>query len=117
MAKPFVESVLGVKSLSAVRVRLFMKALALRIRGENKDAYDLVYLLQNFGHGVEPVSAALKPLLIEAEAQEALKYLAEDFETVESVGPCRAAEFLLGTQDDDAQADAWGVVRSLLDLV
>ena len=59
-----------------------MKALALRSRGENKDAYDIVYLLRNFGAGPVDVSARLKPLMNEPEAQEAARFLAEDFEIV-----------------------------------
>ncbi len=92
-----------------------MKALAFRSRGENKDAYDLVYLLQNYGAGLDDVRAALTPLLAEPEAKEALAYLSEDFETIESTGPIRAAEFLHGARDPDAEADAWGVVRELLE--
>ena len=34
-----------------------LKALAFRIRGENKDAYDLFYLLRNYGDGVKDVAA------------------------------------------------------------
>lgn len=91
-----------------------MKALALRTRGENKDAYDLVYLLQNFGEGVGDVAIALQPLLVQAEAREALRYLAEDFETADSVGPMRATEFLYDARNDAAEADAWGAVQELL---
>jgi hypothetical protein len=29
-----------------------LKALAFRGRGENKDAYDLIYMLQNYGRGI-----------------------------------------------------------------
>ena len=93
-----------------------MKALAFRSRGENKDAYDLIYLLQNFGEGLEDVLRALAPLLEEPETQLALRYLSEDFKGPESVGPIRAAEFLHGARNDDAQADAWGVVSDLLRL-
>ena len=51
----------------------------------------------------------------EPEALEALRILAEDFETVGHVGPLRAAEFLHDGPNDDAQADAWGAVRDLLE--
>jgi hypothetical protein len=59
-----------------------MKALALRGRGENKDAYDLVYVLRNFGTGPVDTSPRLRPLMSEREAQEALRVLTEEFETV-----------------------------------
>ena len=44
-----------------------LKALAFLGRGENKDAYDLYYLVRNFGVGVEDVAASLRPLLGDAE--------------------------------------------------
>jgi hypothetical protein len=92
-----------------------MKALAFHIRGENKDAYDLVYVLRNFGDGPGAVAARLTPLAGEPEALEAKRHLSEDFESVGHIGPLRAAEFLHGEPNDAAQADAWGAVRDLLD--
>lgn len=92
-----------------------MKAMALRGRGENKDAHDLVYVLRNFGDGPAAVAARLQPLMDQPEAQEAMRYLTEDFETVAHLGPRRAAEFLHGGLHEDAQADAWGAVRDLLE--
>ncbi len=92
-----------------------MKALAFHIRGENKDAYDLVYVLRNFGVGPGAVAARLAPLAGEPESLEAKRHLAEDFESVRHIGPLRAAEFLHGEPNDAAQADAWGAVRELLE--
>jgi hypothetical protein len=40
-----------------------LKSLAFRSRGENKDAYDLYYLVRNFGNSVNAIAARLKPLL------------------------------------------------------
>ncbi len=94
-----------------------MKALAFHIRGENKDAYDLVYVLRNFGDGPSAVAARLTPLAGEPEALEARRHLAEDFESARHIGPLRAAEFLHGKRNDAAQADAWGAVRDLLDCL
>lgn len=94
---------------------IVMKALAFHIRGENKDAYDLVYVLRNFGEGPAAVADRLAPLAREPEALEAKRHLTEDFESVRHIGPLRAAEFLHGAPNDDAQADAWGAVRDLLD--
>jgi hypothetical protein len=45
-----------------------LKSLAFHIRGENKDAYDLFYLLRNYGGGVSDVAAELRPLLADASA-------------------------------------------------
>jgi hypothetical protein len=91
-----------------------LKALALHIRGENKDAYDLFYLLRSFGKGVADVAAELRPLLTDAAAVRALGYLRDDFRDSDSVGPRRAAEFLYGQPDANTQADAVGFVQQLL---
>ncbi len=91
-----------------------LKSLAFRIRGENNDAYDLFYVLQNYGHGVDDVAAELGPLLADEKAKEALGYLREDFRGSASIGPRRAAEFLFGRPDEDTQADVAGFVDRLL---
>jgi hypothetical protein len=96
---------------------VIMKALAFRGRGESKDAYDLVYFLQNHGAGVGDVAARLTPLLHQPGAVKAIGYLGEDFGSADAVGPRRVAEFLLGAPDEGAQADAWRAVRGLLDLL
>jgi hypothetical protein len=90
-----------------------LKALAFHIRGENKDAYDLFYLLRNYGRGVADVAAELSPLLADASAVKAMEYLRGDFQDPDSIGPRRIGEFLYGRQDADTQADAVGFVRQL----
>ena len=92
-----------------------MKALAFRSRGENKDAYDLVYVVRNHAGGANATAGVLRPIVNEPEAKEALAVLREDSDSVETIGPRRAAGFLYGTPNDDAQADAWAAVRDLLD--
>ena len=56
-----------------------LKALAFHIRGENKDAYDLLYMLRNFGRGVSDVVEQFRPLLPDASAGKALELLANRF--------------------------------------
>lgn len=93
-----------------------LKALAFEGRGENKDAYGLIYLLQNYGGGVANVFHQLQPLLGNPSAMQAIAILERDFAAFDSVGVLRFAEFL-GSQDDEAlRADAAGAVRSLLAL-
>jgi hypothetical protein len=92
-----------------------LKALAFLGRGENKDAYDLYYLVRNFGAGVEDVAACLRPLLGDDEAQRALQVLRDDFVDHDGVGPRRVAEFLQGGPDDEIQADVVGFMKTLLD--
>jgi hypothetical protein len=91
-----------------------MKALAFQSRGENKDAYDLVYLRRNYGSGTEEVAKSLAPLLEDEEAKRAVHMLREDFAAIDSIGPRRAAEFIHGGRNDEAEADALGAVRDLL---
>jgi predicted nucleotidyltransferase len=93
-----------------------LKALAFEGRGENKDAYDLIYMLQNYGNGVEDVFARLQPLLNAPSTQQALAILERDFVGVDSVGILRVAQFLGDEQDATVRADASGAVRSLLGL-
>lgn len=93
-----------------------LKALAFRSRGENKDAYDLVYILQNYGNGIKDVFHRLQPLLENSSTRHALEILQQDFTQVDSVGTRRVAEFLGDPKDEAIRADASGVARSLLRL-
>lgn len=92
-----------------------LKALAFASRGENKDAYDLYYVLRNYGGGPPDVLACLGPLLGDADTDAALRVLRQDFLVHDGIGPRRAAEFLTGTLDDEIQADVVGFVKALLD--
>ncbi len=94
-----------------------LKALAFLGRGENKDAYDLYYVVRNFGTGVEDVATCLRPLLGDDEAKQALRVLRDDFLNHDGVGPRRVAEFLQGGPDDQIQADVVGFVKALLEHV
>jgi hypothetical protein len=94
-----------------------LKALAFDSRGENKDAYDLFYILRNYGAGVQDVVARLKPLLDDHEAHKALDVLRRDFTDPESVGPMRVAEFITGGPDEALQADVVGFMATLLRLM
>ena len=96
---------------------VLMKALVFRARGGSKDAYDLVYFLQNHDAGVGGVATRLRTLLHHPSALKAIGYLSEDFASADAVGPRRVAEFLLGAPSEGVQADAWRAVRDLLDRV
>lgn len=95
---------------------VILKALAFEGRGENKDAYDLVYVLQTYGTGVKDVFAKLEPLLDNSIAASALAILERDFSDPGSIGPRRVATFLGETNSDELVADAAGVVRALLNM-
>ena len=63
-----------------------LKALALDQRGESKDAYDLYFVIRNYGMGVDDVYRCLSPLLKEAETKKALGILNRDFSQPDGVG-------------------------------
>lgn len=94
-----------------------LKALAVRGRGEPKDAYDLLYLLRNYGQRLQDVAEALRPLLDHPEAQRAMEILKADFCDPENIGPMRAAAFLGRERDVDYRADQAGLARELLRLL
>jgi hypothetical protein len=96
---------------------IVLKALAFRDRGENKDAYDLFYVIRNFGVGVSDVADALRPLMDYPSAVKATEILEQDFLDHDGVGPRRVAEFLSGGRDDSVQADVVGFVGELLALL
>jgi hypothetical protein len=93
-----------------------LKALAFQGRGENKDAYDLYWLVRNCGSGVAEVAAALRPLLGSEDARQAVRILQADFLRLDGLGPRRVADFIVGGPDEDVQADVVGFVAALLRL-
>ncbi len=93
---------------------VILKSIAFRLRGENKDAYDLYYLVRNFGESVEDIAARLEPLLDDFSAQQAIEYLREDYKDHDGIGPRRVAEFITGGPDDRIQADVVSFIGRLL---
>jgi hypothetical protein len=91
-----------------------LKALALRQRGENKDAYDIYYLVRHYGQNVEAIAARLRPLLDDGVARDAVAYLEGDFSALDSIGPSRAAAFLGHLHDEGFRSDVAGLVQRLL---
>lgn len=91
-----------------------LKALAFDSRGENKDAYDLYYVVRNYGTGPTDVASKLAPLLDDADAQGALAILKRDFSEPDAVGPMRVAAFVTGGKDEQLQADVVGFIGQLL---
>ena len=52
-----------------------LKALAFRGRGEPKDAYDLFYVLRNYGEGPQSIANALHPIIEDEAARLEAKYI------------------------------------------
>lgn len=94
---------------------IVLKALAFHQRGENKDAYDLYFVIRNYGNGVDDVFNCLSPLLREAETKRAVEILTRDFVDPDSLGPSRVAQFQYNEPNPDLQADVAGYTRELLD--
>ncbi len=103
-----------------ILVYTVLKILAFQDRHENKDAYDLIYCLLNFGDGPADAgrAAANSAIYDEAQVQEALRLLAERFSTIDQDGPHAYAAFLAEGDDRDEWArlrrEAVAVVRAFL---
>ena len=94
-----------------------LKALAFHGRGYSKDAYDLFYVLRNFGRGPQDVARRFGPIAANQKAREALGILERDFLDMDAVGPLRAASFLAQDPDDALRADVAAFVGDFLDAV
>jgi hypothetical protein len=93
-----------------------LNALAFRSRGKDKDAYDLYYVVRNFGRGLGDVAAHLAPLVGRPHAAEAIAVLKQDFTEPDGIGPMRVARFLYSEPNPATQTDVAGFVRQLLSL-
>jgi len=97
-----------------------LKALAFQQRHHNKDAYDLVYALKNFGGGpaVAGEAAAQSPARYEKPVTEALELLRERFGSPDNDAPVAYANFLADRDDHEHKArlrnEAVAVVRRFL---
>ncbi len=96
---------------------IILKALAFDLRGENKDAYDLFYMVRNYGSNLDDVASRLKPLLGDKSAKNAIGILKRDFLDHDGLGPRRVAEFMAGGPDEALQADVVGFIEELLNLL
>lgn len=98
---------------------VILKALALRNRGERKDAYDLNYVLRNWPGGLDEIATRVRSLSQQATVEKALECLREDFGSVDSVGARQLDRFLGGDNADDEnlRADAVALVREFLKRV
>jgi hypothetical protein len=100
-----------------------LKILAFQDRHENKDSYDLVYCLLNFGEGPEGAGlvAAQGAIRHDSQVEEALRLLTERFASVDHDGPRAYAAFLAEDGEVDGAArlrqEAVAVVRAFLTAV
>jgi hypothetical protein len=94
-----------------------LKALALAIRGERKDAYDLVYVLQHVSGELDDVARKIRDWLPDKVVEDAVSKLRELFASTDSVGPVRSALFVYDRRDPIVEADSFAIVADLLDLL
>jgi len=94
---------------------LVIKTLMFAQRQYNKDAYDLFYVLRNYGAGVQEVASRLAPLLHGSHvARRVVDILQNDFADANGDGAIAVSVFLYGRQDEDVQADVAGFTARLL---
>lgn len=100
-----------------------LKILAFQDRHENKDSYDLVYCLLNFGDGPEDAghAAARSAIRGDAQVEDALRLLSERFADAAQDGPHAYGAFLADEGDDEGAArlrqEAVAVVRDFLEAI
>jgi hypothetical protein len=93
---------------------VLLKALAFKNRGKFKDAYDLFYMIRNFGAGPEEVAAYARPLIDTEAGHNAINILQTNFHAETAPGPTRAALFHAGEKNVELQADVVGFVSAFL---
>lgn len=96
---------------------IILKALAFDSRGESKDAYDLFYVVRNFGSGYEEVIQHLLPLIENEHGEKAIDILKRDFSNPGSIGSVRVARFKFGQPDEETRVEVAGFVNQVLDRI
>lgn len=103
--------------VASVEGFLVMKAFALRGRLKEKDAYDIVFCLQNWPGGATAVADRLRPFAGRAEVREAMRILAVHFASPDHLGARSVAAFLDPAGPDErafVARDAYERVQALL---
>lgn len=97
-----------------------LKILAFQDRHENKDSYDLIYCLLNFGEGPQEAGlrAAQSAIHGDGQVNDALHLLSERFADVDQDGPRAYGAFLADGGDEEEEArlrqEAVAVVQAFL---
>ncbi len=103
--------------VASVEAFIVMKAFALRGRLKEKDAYDIVYCLQNWPGGAAAVAERLRRFSDRADVREAMRVLAVHFASPDHLGAQAVAAFR-DPADPDERAfvarDAFERVQALL---
>ena len=94
-----------------------LKAFAIRGREKEKDAYDLAYVVRNWGLGPEAVAERWATIADHPAAAEALDIVRYDFADERRTGPRRASRFLYRTVSPDYVAEVVGDLQRFLAAV
>ena len=101
-------------------VHSLLKALAFDGSGDNKDAYDLAYILNSTVFD-ESALGEMRHFFsshrTDSHVQAALNIIDRDFTLHDGVGPTRAARFLRNEPDDEIQADVARLIARLLNEI
>lgn len=97
--------------VTALHSFLIMKAFALAGRDNPKDAYDIVYCLENAPSGIKNLAAAWDHN--DQKTAEAIKILQEKFGRVDAFGPSQVVQFYPPSSIEEAQR----VARNSYELV
>jgi hypothetical protein len=98
----------------AAHVFVILKAIAMKNRDKQKDAYDLYYVLRHADRGAAGLGQQLEAFREHAAFAEMIASLRRDFETIDSRGPMDVCAFLGETGNDDLAADVLANVQDLL---
>jgi hypothetical protein len=80
------------------------KGIALGERFKQKDAYDIVSVIDNYGEGVGEISPLVRPFASQPLVAESLQTISEKFRTERSEGPVWYGEFLGGDRDSQLRS-------------
>jgi hypothetical protein len=103
--------------VASIPAFLVTKAMAMRSRLKEKDAWDIYYCVRNFPGGVDALIQGFHPYLDHGLVEEAIGILAEKFSSPEAVGPVHVRAFEDITDADEqalVQRDAYERIQYLI---
>jgi hypothetical protein len=103
--------------VASIPAFLVTKAMAMRSRLKEKDAWDIYYCVRNFPGRVDALIQEFHPYLDHGLVEEAIGILAEKFSSPEAVGPVHVRAFENITDADEqalVQRDAYERIQYLI---
>ena len=99
---------------------LVMKGMALWTRCDEKDSYDICYIVKNYPGGIDNLQREFEPFRKNKLVLEGLGKIRAKFDSVNGFGPTSYADFLLIDDEEDKQLkrrDAFMRITSFLDTL